>query len=190
MSRTAFAVLAAFAVAAGPTLAQNVLPPGAARLGTPGPTIVLQRPDLTVTLQKVTYAPDGLSADHVYTVSNIGVAGAPATKLKFVCEVLYAQTSVSRCGAGSPAPAFYNVPALAKGGSTSVTISPAAFFKTPALPVKSPPLSYWRFRFTVTVDPDNTILEANEANNTYVHVSESWDGPVPTPTPMHGPPHR
>lgn len=186
------ATLAALVLATvtAPALAQPVLPPGAAKLGTPGPTIVLQRPDLTVTLQKVNYAPDGLSAEHVYTVSNVGVVGAPATKLKFVCEVLYAQTSVSRCGAGSPAPAFYNVPALAKGASATVTVSPAAFFKTPALPVKSPPLSYWRFRFTVTVDPDNAILEANEANNSYAHVSESWAGPPPTPTPMHGPARR
>jgi len=188
MNRLATAAI--IALAAAQALAQPVLPPGGLKIGTPGPTIVLQRPDLTVTLTGVHYAPNGLSSENVYTVSNVGVVGAPATKLKFVCEVLYAQTSVSRCGAGSPAPGFYNVPALAKGASATVTVSPAAFFKTPALPVKSPPLSYWRFRFTVTVDPDNTILESNEANNSFVHVSESWDGPPPTPTPVRGPARR
>jgi hypothetical protein len=125
-------------------------------------------------------------ATHVYAVSNVGVVSAPATKMKFVCEVLYTDSSLNRCAAGAPT-AFYPVPALAKGASVDVTISPAATFKAPALPVQNPPLSRWRLRFTATVDPDNTILEANEINNAYVHVSESFDGPPPTPTPAHGP---
>jgi hypothetical protein len=189
MPRTALAVLAAFALAAGSAPAQNVLPPGAARLGTPGPTIVLQRPDLTVSLKRVQYAPNGLSAENIYTVSNVGVAGAPATKVKFVCEVLYTDSPLNRCAAGVPA-SSYTVPALAKGASADVTISPAVMFKAPALPVRNPPVSRWRFRFTVTVDPDNTVLETLEINNTVVHVSESFDGPPPTPTPAHGPVRR
>lgn len=189
MHRLAFAA-AVFAFAAAPALARPVLPLAAEKIGTPGATILLQRPDLTVTLKRVQYAPSGLSATHVYTVSNIGVAGAPATKLRFGCEVLFTDASLNRCGAGSPSPSFYPVPALAKGASADVTVSPAALFKAPALPVTHPPVSYWRLRFTVAVDPDNTILEANEANNTLVHVSESFDGPPPQPTPMRGPAPR
>ena len=197
--RLAFAAPAGFSLAAatfvatfaaGPALAQPVLPPSALKVGTPLPAIVLQRPDLTVQLKKATYAPNGLHADHVYTVSNIGVVSSPATKLRFDCEVLYTDSALNRCGAGGLSPASYPVAALAAGGHVDVTVSPAAQFKAPALPVKSPPSSWWRLRFTVTVDPDNAVSEASKLNNAFVHVSESFDGPPPTPTPAHGPARR
>jgi subtilisin family serine protease/subtilase family serine protease len=83
------------------------------------------------------------------TVQNLGTSAAAATTLKFYLS------SDAVIGSTDTLLATLAVPALAGGASTIISASPP-------IPVTLPPGTYF---IGAIVDPDNAIIETNEANN-------------------------
>lgn len=111
--------------------------------GTGRVTIIGEKPDLIVTnliADAAKYKPNE-TVTITTTVKNNGIVPCPASKLRLSGDGITAQTK--------------NVPALAAGGSTTVTFT----FTAPYV------IGDKTFAITATADPDNQIAESNENNN-------------------------
>ena len=111
--------------------------------GTGSVTIIGEKPDLTVTgltADAAKYKPNE-TVTITATVKNNGIVPCPASKLRLSGDGITAQTK--------------DVPALAAGGSTTVTFT----FTAPYV------IGDKTFAITATSDPDNQIAESNENNN-------------------------
>ena len=111
--------------------------------GTGTVTIIGEKPDLTVTNLSAgasKYKPNE-TVTVTATVKNNGIVPCPASRLRLSGDSITTQTK--------------DVPALAAGGSTTVTFT----FSAPYV------IGDKTFAITATADPDNAIAESNENNN-------------------------
>jgi uncharacterized repeat protein (TIGR01451 family) len=126
-------------------------------------------PDLTINKTGPSSVVGGSDFDYVLTVNNLGTVQATGIKVvdtlpASVAFVSAAPTSLFTCTPAVPTPGPVTV--VCTGGSVNQGQNATITIRVTAPPAAVPPAPQITVTNTAKVDPDNTIAESNEQNNT------------------------
>ena len=137
-------------------------------------------PDLTLNKTGPTSVALGAPLTYTLTVNNVGSANTANVRVvdtlpagvTLAATTPFETTSLFVCqSSGTPITVVCDGGAVNKGQNATIKINAIS-------PVASPPTQITN---TAVVDPDNTIVESNELNNTSATVNTSLEGPPPEP---------